>query len=193
MTYNFWGFQIWSKHFLACQEISISYSIAVTWVGKCRSTQDIIIIIIITNGFFLFVFLKRKKLNVVKIFRNKRAKPIIIDPGLYSLNKSEIWWVSKQRSIPSAFKLYTGFTTFPNILLYIIFFFLSLSQIKRWPYVSSSHDSIHTKLQHFIILDIYKKRGIFNLSLLHVNFWTSEEDTHPKIHVTCSFKVFEVE
>lgn len=39
---------------------------------------------------------------------NKRAKPIIIDPGLYSLNKSEIWWVSKQRSIPSAFKLYTG-------------------------------------------------------------------------------------
>lgn len=39
---------------------------------------------------------------------NKRAKPIIIDPGLYSLNKSEIWWVIKQRSIPSAFKLYTG-------------------------------------------------------------------------------------
>ncbi|XP_024045595.1 beta-glucuronosyltransferase GlcAT14A isoform X1 [Citrus clementina] len=38
---------------------------------------------------------------------NKRAKPIIIDPGLYSLNKSEIWWVIKQRSIPSAFKLYT--------------------------------------------------------------------------------------
>ncbi|KAF8398066.1 hypothetical protein HHK36_016993 [Tetracentron sinense] len=39
---------------------------------------------------------------------NKRAKPIIIDPGLYSLNKSEIWWVIKQRTLPSAFKLYTG-------------------------------------------------------------------------------------
>lgn len=39
---------------------------------------------------------------------NKRAKPIIIDPGLYNLNKSEIWWVIKQRTIPSAFKLYTG-------------------------------------------------------------------------------------
>uniref|UniRef100_A0A5B7B077 Putative xylosyltransferase 2 isoform X1 n=1 Tax=Davidia involucrata TaxID=16924 RepID=A0A5B7B077_DAVIN len=39
---------------------------------------------------------------------NKRGKPIIIDPGLHSLNKSEIWWVIKQRTLPTAFKLYTG-------------------------------------------------------------------------------------
>ncbi|KAJ4971129.1 hypothetical protein NE237_004228 [Protea cynaroides] len=39
---------------------------------------------------------------------NKRGKPIIIDPGFYSLNKSEIWWVIKQRTLPTAFKLYTG-------------------------------------------------------------------------------------
>ncbi|PON37162.1 Glycosyl transferase [Trema orientale] len=39
---------------------------------------------------------------------NKRGKPIIIDPGLYRLNKSEIWWVIKQRALPTAFKLYTG-------------------------------------------------------------------------------------
>ncbi|KAH1194425.1 Beta-glucuronosyltransferase GlcAT14A [Glycine max] len=39
---------------------------------------------------------------------NRRGKPIIIDPGLYSLNKSEIWWVIKQRSLPTSFKLYTG-------------------------------------------------------------------------------------
>ncbi|KAK7266997.1 hypothetical protein RIF29_19659 [Crotalaria pallida] len=39
---------------------------------------------------------------------NKRGKPIIIDPGLYSLKKSEIWWVSKQRALPTSFKLYTG-------------------------------------------------------------------------------------
>ncbi|XP_021282902.1 beta-glucuronosyltransferase GlcAT14A [Herrania umbratica] len=39
---------------------------------------------------------------------NKRGKPIIIDPGLYSLNKSEVWWVIKQRTLPTAFKLYTG-------------------------------------------------------------------------------------
>ncbi|MED6170917.1 hypothetical protein PIB30_035788 [Stylosanthes scabra] len=39
---------------------------------------------------------------------NKRGKPMIIDPGLYSLNKSEIWWVIKQRTLPTSFKLYTG-------------------------------------------------------------------------------------
>nr|XP_043620809.1 beta-glucuronosyltransferase GlcAT14A [Erigeron canadensis] len=39
---------------------------------------------------------------------NKRGKPIMIDPGLYSSNKSEIWWVIKQRALPTAFKLYTG-------------------------------------------------------------------------------------
>lgn len=39
---------------------------------------------------------------------NKRGKPIIIDPGLHSSNKSDIWWVIKQRSLPTAFKLYTG-------------------------------------------------------------------------------------
>ncbi|KAL9242522.1 hypothetical protein vseg_016514 [Gypsophila vaccaria] len=39
---------------------------------------------------------------------NKRGKPIIIDPALYSLNKSEIWWPIKQRDLPTSFKLYTG-------------------------------------------------------------------------------------
>ncbi|GAV82769.1 Branch domain-containing protein [Cephalotus follicularis] len=39
---------------------------------------------------------------------SKRAKPIIIDPALYSLNKSDIWWAIKRRDLPTAFKLYSG-------------------------------------------------------------------------------------
>ncbi|KAM7278445.1 hypothetical protein ACFE04_005579 [Oxalis oulophora] len=39
---------------------------------------------------------------------NKRGRPIMIDPGLYSMNKSDIWWAVKQRTLPTAFKLYTG-------------------------------------------------------------------------------------
>ncbi|XP_052172906.1 beta-glucuronosyltransferase GlcAT14A-like isoform X2 [Diospyros lotus] len=39
---------------------------------------------------------------------NKRAKPIIMDPALHSGNKSDIWWAVKQRTLPTAFKLYTG-------------------------------------------------------------------------------------
>ncbi|XP_009610397.1 beta-glucuronosyltransferase GlcAT14B-like [Nicotiana tabacum] len=37
-----------------------------------------------------------------------RAKPIIIDPGFYSLHKSDVFWVQQQRSVPTAFKLFTG-------------------------------------------------------------------------------------
>ena len=40
--------------------------------------------------------------------RYQRAKPIIIDPGLYSLNKSDVFWVSEKRSVPTAYRLFTG-------------------------------------------------------------------------------------
>lgn len=39
---------------------------------------------------------------------HQRAKPVIIDPGLYSLKKSDVFWVSQKRSVPTAYKLFTG-------------------------------------------------------------------------------------
>ncbi|XP_021741715.1 beta-glucuronosyltransferase GlcAT14B-like [Chenopodium quinoa] len=38
----------------------------------------------------------------------QRARPVIIDPGLYSTQKSDVYWVPERRGIPTAFKLYTG-------------------------------------------------------------------------------------
>ncbi|KAM0944898.1 putative glycosyl transferase, family 14, beta-glucuronosyltransferase GlcAT14A/B/C [Dioscorea sansibarensis] len=38
----------------------------------------------------------------------QRARPVIIDPGLYNLRKSDLFWVSEQRDVPSAFRLFTG-------------------------------------------------------------------------------------
>ncbi|KAE8674030.1 Tetratricopeptide repeat (TPR)-like superfamily protein [Hibiscus syriacus] len=38
----------------------------------------------------------------------QRAKPVIIDPGLSSLKKAEVAWVKERRSVPTAFKLFTG-------------------------------------------------------------------------------------
>ncbi|XP_077209776.1 beta-glucuronosyltransferase GlcAT14B-like [Tasmannia lanceolata] len=38
----------------------------------------------------------------------QRAKPVIIDPGLYSSQKSDVFWVTEKRSVPTAFKLFTG-------------------------------------------------------------------------------------
>ncbi|KAL6637107.1 hypothetical protein ACP70R_024679 [Stipagrostis hirtigluma subsp. patula] len=37
-----------------------------------------------------------------------RAMPVIIDPGLYMKTKSDLFWVPEKRSLPTAFKLFTG-------------------------------------------------------------------------------------
>ncbi|GER29425.1 Core-2/I-branching beta-1,6-N-acetylglucosaminyltransferase family protein [Striga asiatica] len=38
----------------------------------------------------------------------QRAKPVIIDPGLYMTKKTDVFWISQRRSVPTAFKLFTG-------------------------------------------------------------------------------------
>ncbi|RAL41795.1 hypothetical protein DM860_008977 [Cuscuta australis] len=39
---------------------------------------------------------------------NQRAKPIIVDPGLYLSKKSDLAFTSQRRSLPTSFKLFTG-------------------------------------------------------------------------------------
>lgn len=38
----------------------------------------------------------------------QRARPIIIDPGLYHTKKSGVFWAKEKRSMPSSFKLFMG-------------------------------------------------------------------------------------
>lgn len=38
----------------------------------------------------------------------QRAKPVILDPGFYRQHKSDVFWVSEQRSVPTAYRLFTG-------------------------------------------------------------------------------------
>ncbi|XP_042491256.1 beta-glucuronosyltransferase GlcAT14B-like [Macadamia integrifolia] len=38
----------------------------------------------------------------------QRAKPLIIDPGLYKSTKSDIFYATEKRELPTAFKLFTG-------------------------------------------------------------------------------------
>lgn len=40
--------------------------------------------------------------------RFQRAKPIIIDPGLYMNRKSDIFWATQRRAVPTSFRLFTG-------------------------------------------------------------------------------------
>ena len=42
------------------------------------------------------------------VYRDKRAMPLIVDPGLYSTTKADIYWAMPRRSLPTAFKLFTG-------------------------------------------------------------------------------------
>lgn len=40
--------------------------------------------------------------------RSQRAKPVIVDPGLYMTKKADVFWITQRRSVPTAFKLFTG-------------------------------------------------------------------------------------
>ncbi|KAI4356455.1 hypothetical protein L6164_000477 [Bauhinia variegata] len=61
----------------------------------------------------IFSFLPRD-LNFIEHTSNmgwkeyQRAKPIILDPGLYHSKKSGVYWAKEKRSVPSSFKLFTG-------------------------------------------------------------------------------------
>ncbi|XP_076925115.1 beta-glucuronosyltransferase GlcAT14A-like [Bidens hawaiensis] len=39
---------------------------------------------------------------------NKRAMPLMVDPGLYQNRKSDIFWVQPKRALPTTFKMFTG-------------------------------------------------------------------------------------
>ncbi|KAG6483999.1 hypothetical protein ZIOFF_060792 [Zingiber officinale] len=45
----------------------------------------------------------------------QRAKPVIIDPGLYLTKKADVFWIPQRRSVPTAFKLFTGFYSLMSI------------------------------------------------------------------------------
>lgn len=42
------------------------------------------------------------------ITRTQRARPIIVDPGLYLSKKFDVFTTTEHRELPTTFKLYTG-------------------------------------------------------------------------------------
>jgi hypothetical protein len=61
----------------------------------------------------------RQELDITDSFlcieRFQRAKPIIIDPGLYMDKKTDIFWATQRRAVPSAFRLFTGTVILSNV------------------------------------------------------------------------------
>ncbi|KAF7056366.1 hypothetical protein CFC21_063780 [Triticum aestivum] len=47
----------------------------------------------------------------------QRAKPVIIDPGLYMKKKADVFWIPQRRSVPTAFKLFTAWMALSRSLV----------------------------------------------------------------------------
>ncbi|KAJ0614369.1 putative glycosyl transferase, family 14 [Helianthus annuus] len=62
----------------------------------------------------------------------QRAKPVIVDPGLYMSEKSDVFWITQRKSVPTAFKLFTGFC-YGILFLYRELFRLYLLVIIGFP------------------------------------------------------------
>ncbi|KAC9170980.1 hypothetical protein E3N88_46266 [Mikania micrantha] len=70
---------------------------------------------LVTQDDLLFAFRDLKRdLNFIEHTsnlgwkENKRAMPLMVDPGLYQNTKSDIFWVQPRRALPTTFKLFTG-------------------------------------------------------------------------------------
>lgn len=42
------------------------------------------------------------------LYRSRRLRPIIVDPGLYLSEKTGMFYASQKRGLPNAFRLFTG-------------------------------------------------------------------------------------
>ncbi|KAJ0977409.1 hypothetical protein J5N97_012883 [Dioscorea zingiberensis] len=114
----------------------------------------------------------------------ERGKPLIIDPGLYSSKKSDIFWVNPRRELPTAFKLFTGsawmvlsreFTEFciwgwdnlPRTLLMYYTNFVSSPEGYFQTVICNTPEFISTIVNHdlhYIAWDVPPKQHPHNLS-----------------------------
>lgn len=56
----------------------------------------------------------------VNFYRSKRLKPIIVDTGLYLLEKHEIFYATQKRELPNAFRLFSGMCLYPTLFFMVL-------------------------------------------------------------------------
>lgn len=97
-------------------------------------------------AFFKFYLLRAFSSIFFVLLRNQRAKPIIIDPGLYLSKKFDLALATEHRELPSTFKLFTGMCLWTYLLKYVYLFFYINSMISGW--------LMHFTCDLFIYLDM---------------------------------------
>ncbi|WCJ20843.1 Core-2/I-branching beta-1 6-N-acetylglucosaminyltransferase family protein [Euphorbia peplus] len=112
----------------------------------------------------------------------QRAKPIIIDPGLYMSKKADVFWITQRRSVPTAFKLFTGsawMVLSRPFIDYTIWGWDNLPRIVLMYYanfISSPEGYFHT-----VICNAQEFRNTTVNSDLHFISWDSPPKQHPHV------------
>lgn len=94
--------QIYFMFYLLCLEISTLSSTHLLLVGNCKLKKK--------WCFFSLWILTQNTQFSHETFkcRTQRARPIVVDPGLYLSKKFDVLVTSERRELPTSFKLYTG-------------------------------------------------------------------------------------
>nr|GEY70377.1 beta-glucuronosyltransferase GlcAT14C [Tanacetum cinerariifolium] len=118
---------------------------------------------------------------------HQRARPIVIDPGLYHSKKSGVFWAKEKRSMPASFKLFMGsswvvltrpflefciwgWDNLPRTLLMYYTNFLSSSEGYFHTVLCNHKDYQNTTVNHdmhFIKWDNPPKQYPVNLTIQH--------------------------
>uniref|UniRef100_A0A5B7AT91 Putative xylosyltransferase 1-like n=1 Tax=Davidia involucrata TaxID=16924 RepID=A0A5B7AT91_DAVIN len=110
----------------------------------------------------------------------QRAKPIIMDPGLYMTKKADVFWITHRRSVPTAFKLFTGSAWMALSRPFIDFCIWGWDNLPRTVlmyyanFLSSPEGYFHT-----IICNAQEFRNTTVNSDLHFISWDNPPKQHP--------------
>ncbi|KAM0969415.1 hypothetical protein EV2_018151 [Malus domestica] len=120
---------------------------------------------------------------------DQRAKPIIIDPGLYSQQKSDVFSISQKRSVPTAYKLFTGSAWMMlsrPFIEYILWGWDNLPRLVLMYYanfLSSPEGYFHT-----VICNAEEFRNTTVNHDLHFISWDTPPKQHPHFLVSDDFQ-----
>ncbi|KAI6671205.1 hypothetical protein NL676_006090 [Syzygium grande] len=110
----------------------------------------------------------------------QRAKPIIMDPGLYMTKKADVFWVTQRRSVPTAFKLFTGSAWMALTRPFIDYCIWGWDNLPRTVlmyyanFISSPEGYFHT-----VICNAQEFRNTTVNSDLHFISWDNPPKQHP--------------
>ncbi|CAM8918180.1 unnamed protein product [Rhodiola kirilowii] len=113
---------------------------------------------------------------------SRRMKPIIVDPGLYLQEKTEMFHVAQKRDLPHAFRLFTGLSTAVLTREFIEFCILGSDNFPRTllMYFANMPSSQLNYFPTVICNSKQFKRTIVNGNLQYTAFGNNSRDVFPR-------------